>query len=176
MVAAQADNPPVQVDAKRDGDKVLISASFTADVPKELVWQVMIDFDHMAEFMPRLAQSRVVQREGDRLTVNQHGSVHVGFFDIPFDSTREIQLKPPGELDSRAIGGNNGPMQSVATLTQQGRQTVISYHAEWQPTSGFMASLGVDLIKSQLGEQFGAMRQEMLRRAARNSSQTAAIP
>ncbi|KAF0814271.1 hypothetical protein IGB42_01170 [Andreprevotia sp. IGB-42] len=166
---AQASEPPVQVDAHRDGDKVVISAAFTTQATREQVWQVLVDFDHMAEFMPRLAQSRVMQRDGDKLTVSQHGSVHVGFFDLPFESVREVLLKPVSEIDSRAVGGNAGQLQSVSTLSQQGHDTVVSYRAEWMPGSSLMASFGVDMIKSQLGEQFAAMRQEVIRRAARAS-------
>ena len=167
---AFADEGPVEVDARHDGKNIIISAHFAAEVPKDVAWQVMTDFEHMPQFMPQLDQSKVLQRDGDKWTVSQHGYVRVALFNVSFDSVREIQLKPTEELDARSIGGDAGQMQSVAQLSQLGAQTVVSYHAVWQPTSSLLASLGIGLLKSQLSAQFSAMRQEMKRRLVHAAS------
>ncbi|WP_051710803.1 SRPBCC family protein [Andreprevotia chitinilytica] len=168
--APATDATAVRIDAHRDGGKIMVEGEFSAPVPRELAWQVMVDFDHMTDFMPKLTKSHVLNREGEKLTVNQHGTVHVGFFDVAFDSTREIELKPMSEIDSHSVGGDTGAMHSVATLAQQDQQTVISYRAEWVPTSVLIASFGVSTLKNQLGEQFQAMVHEMIRRAAKTSA------
>jgi carbon monoxide dehydrogenase subunit G len=164
----------VKVDAHKDADLVKIDAQFSVAVSKEQAWQVMVDFEHMPQFLPQLQSSHILSQNGDHLRVAQVISVPLSLFNYDYESMRDIDLKPYSEIRATSVGGRDAYM-SIAQLKVSAGQTVISYHAEWQPESNVLASFALDTMRSQIRQQFMAMQQEMFKRqqhAAASSFQT----
>lgn len=164
----------VKVDAHKDADLVKIDAEFSVAVSKEQAWQVMVDFEHMPQFLPQLQSSHILSKNGDHLRVAQVISVPLSLFNYHYESMRDIDLKPHSEIRVASVGGSE-VYKSIAQLKVSAGQTVISYHAEWQPESGLLAGFALDTMRSQIRQQFMAMQQEMLKRqqqAAAPSPQT----
>ena len=60
----------VEVSAHDESDHVVLSAHFFAPVTTELAWSVLIDFDHMTNFLPYLKESNVLWRNGNSPSVS----------------------------------------------------------------------------------------------------------
>lgn len=156
---------PVQVDARTENDHIVLTVHFTAPVSADTAWGVLTDFEHMTSFLPYLKESKVLFRNANFMRVQQKGTVPVAFFQIAYNSIRDVEMLPAYEIHSSTSGGDAGLTRSVSKLVPGGSQkTELNYHADWWPSSQMIAGFGLNSMRDLLTQQFTAMRQEMLRR------------
>lgn len=67
-------SPHVQVDQKQD--VLHIETDMKIPFPPEETWPVVLDYDHLASFMPNVDSSRVIGVAPDAVTVRQVGTMH----------------------------------------------------------------------------------------------------
>lgn len=164
-VAAAAEEK-LTVQTSRQGDIREILVEFVVAAPRQRVWEVMTDFDRMADFLPNLKESRVVSRQGNRLQVKQSGVARYGWFRFNFSSVRDVELTPFTAISMQGREDHVKQFSSHSQLSEQDGQTRISYRAIWEP-NGFLASfVGDETVREQVTMQFGALEKEMLRREA----------
>jgi hypothetical protein len=155
----------VQVSSK--GAVVTMLASFTAPVGVRLAWEVMTDYDHMAQFLPHLESSRIVERRpGNRLLVEQRGEVPLGPLARAFSYVREVELHPYTELRSRVISGTVERADVTTQLFPKGAETRVVYRSEVVPGVWLPFGVGNAIIRRNLVEQLSMMRAEMVRRSS----------
>ncbi|GGP18059.1 SRPBCC family protein [Silvimonas iriomotensis] len=164
---------PVAAHVEKKGETVTLESEFTVPVSREIAWEVLTDFDHMASYVPNLSSSKILEHTDTTMKVEQKGVVPLGIFHASYDSIRQMELKPMTEIRAKSVGGDSGPLTSISTLSEKNGQTVVSYHAEWTPTSKLVGSLGTGTARDQLLHQFTAMEQEMLRRAHKGKTEAA---
>ena len=148
----------------RSGDTFTVNVAVYTPVAPALAWAVLIDFDHMAGFLPNISSSQVTQRSDNLLKVAQKGVARFGFFSKNFESIREIELNPNVEIRSNNVGGNLKRMQSVMQLQPEGTGTRLTYRADVEPGFWFPPMIGPSLVRHETAEQISAMLKEMLRR------------
>lgn len=148
----------------RSGDTFTVNVAVYTPLAPTLAWAVLIDFDHMAGFLPNISSSQVMERSDDLLKVMQKGVARFGFFSKDFESIREIQLTPSVEIRSNNVGGNLKRMQSVMRLQPEGTGTRLTYRADVEPGFWFPPMIGPSLVRHETAEQISAMLREMLRR------------
>ncbi len=166
--AVAADAPPAVSDSDvrvvRTGDTFSVDVVMHAPVPLPQAWAVLTDFEHMADFVPNLTTSQVLERNDSFVKVSQKGVARYGLFSAKFDSLREIRLVPQREIHARGIGGNIKQMASLMQLDAEEGGTRLHYHAEVQPDFWFPPLIGPGLVRHETAEQFSAMIREMIRR------------
>lgn len=160
--ASAVDSKDVRVE--RAGDSFSVDVRMYAPVPPALAWAVLTDFERMAEFIPNLTHSQIVERGEDRIQVKQKGVARYGPFSSSFESVRDIRLTPPREIRAHGIGGNIKRMESLMRLEAEGEGTRLEYHAEVQPDFWLPPLFGPSFVRHETAEQFSAMIREMLRR------------
>ena len=139
--------------------------TFVVPIPPRLAWDVLTDFDHMAEFVPNVESSRFVSREGHIAHVAQAGRLDFGPFTFRFESERRIEMHPAeGLILARAIAGTTKHMQSEMRLMASGQGTELSYRVEMIPDRWIPSSVGVSFMRHELDEKFSAIDREMVRR------------
>jgi len=158
---------PIQVSVGSENDHLVLAAHFFAPVSRELAWDVMVDFDHMIDFLPYLKESKVLSRQGNLLRVQQKGVVPVSLLDVGYISIRDVELFPYSEIHATTVGGDSGLTRSVARLLPGEWQTEVDYRADWWPASQMLASFSLGHARNLLFRQFTAMRLEMLKRNSR---------
>src|SRR4051794_4824386 len=84
-------NNEVQVNARKAHGAIVVDVSMTVPASRSEVWSVLTDYDHMAEFFSTLSSSRIVGRKGDKMQVEQKGTVAYGPLRFGFESVREIE-------------------------------------------------------------------------------------
>lgn len=155
----------LDVQVSNKGAVVTMLASFTVPVGARLAWEVMTDYDHMAQFLPHLESSRIVERRpGNRLLVEQRGEVPLGPLARAFSYVREVELRPYTELRSRVISGTVERADVTTQLFSKGGETRVVYSSEVVPGVWLPLGVGNAIIRRNLREQLSWMRAEMVRR------------
>lgn len=144
--------------------------TYTADLhvrtpaPQAIVLAVLTDFEHMAEFMPGLASSRIVARQGNTFQVAQRGKISFGPFSMSFESLRQIEVVDGQRILSRSLSGSARRMHSEMRIQPLEHGSRLDYHIEIEPESWIPSSLGANFLQHELAEQFNALTKEMFRR------------
>lgn len=162
LAQSPPDDPAVEV--RQVGDTVVVDASMVVPASREQVWTVLTDYDRMAQFSPNLRSSRVVARSDKAIQVEQTGSVAVGPFSVPFESLREIELKPFDEIHSRTLGGSLKRGTAFTRLAPDTAGVRILYHSESVPGTWTPPGLGTGFVARETRQQFQNLRAEILRR------------
>lgn len=163
-----ADAPPPLSDS--DVTVQRVAQGFSIDVvvhapatPAQ-AWAVLTDFDHMAEFIPNLTHSEVVERGDTVLKVAQKGVARWGLLSMQVESLREVHLLPLREIRGHGLSGNVRRIDSVLQLEAEPGGTRLRYHADVEPGTWFPPLLGPSRVRHETAAQFNAIVQEMLRR------------
>ena len=157
---------PDDVHVTRLGEGFRVEIEMQAPVPPALAWQVLTDFANMARFAPNLESSRIVERQGNVLKIEQVGIAHFGPFSQHFTSVREISLNPQREILARQLSGTARRMESrmrVSALVDGAR---LEYRAEIVPDTPLPPLFGPSFVRHEMAEQFSAMINEMAKRQA----------
>src|SRR5262249_54835708 len=143
-----------------------ISVEFAVPATIEQTWSVLSDFDHMAQILSNMDSSRIVSRDGNRLTVAQTSHGKLGLIHVSVDGLREIVLAPPHEIRSNLIKGDLRASDFTTQLRAEGAVTVVTVRGQLvvAPWVGF--ALGAEKVAAQTRQQYQELRNEVLRRKA----------
>lgn len=158
--------PAIHIDSQ--GNTLVLNISYRVPVSPREAWAVLTDFENMPGFIPNLESSKVLQRNGRALQVEQKGSVRLGLLPIQYESIRQVDVVPYQSIRSHTLSGNTH-LESVMVLTPAGEGTLLTYHATAVPDLPVPNSLVTSYLSSMLESQFKAMRVEMVRRAQLDS-------
>ena len=164
-VAATAQQ--VSIETSGQGDLVTVTATAEMQVDPRTVWNVISDYDHLAEFIPNMRSSRVVQRDGDRLLVEQTGEFGFLFFQQPVEVKLAVVESPARRIVAHAVGGNLREMEGRYELENLPTGAVrLSYSGRLVPEFPVPPIIGRMVVRRVLAKQFTAMVNEILRRDA----------
>jgi ribosome-associated toxin RatA of RatAB toxin-antitoxin module len=158
----------VVVEAERQGDSVEVRARATVAATPALVWEVLTDYDRLAQFIPGILKSAVRQRAGNRVVVEQSGEARFLVFSFPIEVRLEVTEGPPDWIVSRAVGGNLRRMSGRYDIMSDAGQKICSlrYQGAIEPSFDLPPLIGVAAMRGMVEEQFTAMVTEIERRAA----------
>lgn len=162
-VAAQS--PIRHVNVTYDGATYFCDVFMQAPVPPAVAWDVLTDFEHMAEWVPNVRESRVMKQENNTVMVEQRGMAKFGVALLPFTTHRVIEMNKPTAIRSTQVKGSFGRVDSLMKLEPDGKGTRLDYHLEVVPGLLAGAILSKSFLEHELAEQFVAIIGEMTRRA-----------
>jgi hypothetical protein len=155
---------PIQVTARKNGETITVDAVFNVSATQQQAWDVLIDFEHMPNYVPNLESSKVIRRSGNIVQVAQKGKQSYGPFSFPFDDLREVELNPYSEIRSHLISGSMQRSDGTTRLSQRGGVTQVIYHGVFVPNVSIPSFLGLPAIESVTRQQFEELRREIERR------------
>jgi len=161
--AAQADDG-IQVKVSRHGDIVAVHAQFSAPVSARQAYAVLTDYDRMKEFLADLDESRILSRTKDSLLVRQVGKVRLGWFAIPFEYVRRVELYPDARLVSHIVSGSVKKGDVTTSLHESNGRTIVTYDSEAVMGYWLPFGIGNTAIAAHIQQDLDSMRSEMLRR------------
>ena len=164
-VAAWAVNTDLDivVHARKDGQDIEVDVDCPVDAPRSVVWDVLTDYDHMAQFITNLELSGILDRADH---VHQKGKASRGFLTLAFDNVREIELVPHHEIRSRLISGDLKASAFTTRIVEVAGRVHIVNSGNYTPNLWVPPILGTALIETETQNQFGQIRREILRRYA----------
>ena len=154
----------IEVQVNMVGENIIIDLSFAVPATQQEVWDVLIDFDRMADFVSNLKESKVVSISEDTLTIFQRGAATYGPVRYPFESTREVKLIPYHKIRTHLISGNMHKMEGITYLVDEGGQTRVIHRTDTIPKVWIPAAVGKVFIEHEMREQFNEMRNEIIKR------------
>lgn len=163
-VAAAEESPIRSIEVVRSADAYVANLVMLAPVPAGLAWKVLTDFEHQPEWVPNLRESKVVESDGNVLTIEQRGVARFGIASFPYVSVRQILLDPERTVRATQLKGSMRRVESLMTLSPDGSGTRLQYHLEMVPTGLAAAVLSEDFLQHELTGQFTAIIGEMVRR------------
>ena len=162
--ALAAESAVTSIEVRQTAEGYVVDLVMRAPVPRELAFEVLVDFEHMATWVPNVRDSRVLKREANRATVEQHGVAHFGLLAIPFTTVREVEFAAPASIHSTQVKGSMKRVESRMKLTSEGAGTRLDYHVEIVPGAAAAAVLSKSFLDHEFREQFDAIIAEMVRR------------
>lgn len=159
----------VQVQARRQGDAVQVQAQATVKAPHALIWETLTDYEHMAEFVPGIRSSRVLERRGATTTVEQVGTARLWFFRFTIDVVVETTEQPPHLIGIRVLRGNLKQLDGGYRLEKidgSDDEFLLRWEGVIEPDIAVPKVIAVPLLRATLAEQFAGMVREIERREA----------
>ncbi|MBU6485348.1 MAG: SRPBCC family protein [Betaproteobacteria bacterium] len=160
----------VAVDVERHAGSVVVDASVIVDADATTAWRVLTDYGRYPEFVPGLRASRVIAREGARVTVEQTGLAPWWLLRVPIAVTYEIVESPPASLRSRADIPGTGVLRSTYTLTPAGSALRLRYTGSLTIAPGFLGPLREVAVEQAITGHMRALAGEMERQARNHKS------
>lgn len=156
------------VEAVRRGDAVEVRAHAILEASVQLVWEVISDYERLPQFVPHLKRSVVLARNGNRVLLEQSGEARFAFFAVPIEVRLEVIEQAPEWITSRAVGGNLRRMTGRYELHPDAARgsVLLRYFGAIEPDFELPPIVGVAALRWSVEQQFEAMVQEVLRRAA----------
>ena len=164
--AAQAAAGDIHVETARDGEFVTVAAFAELPPNPRVAWEVLSDYDHLAQFIPDIDSSRVVSRDGDRLVVEQKGAIGFFFYRQPVEVTFSVLEEPMRRISARAVGGNIRELETRYELEDHGTGLRLTYTGRFIPSFTVPPLIGMPVIRRVLERRFRAMVEEIERRDA----------
>jgi ribosome-associated toxin RatA of RatAB toxin-antitoxin module len=161
-IAAQANE--MQINFERDGDIIKIDGHLILPYPPKLIFEVLTDYEHMHDYVPDMTSSRVLNKEENKLRVEQKGKSGIGPFKFRFEIVRDVELAPLMEIKSTLVSGNFKSMHTSTKIIPEGDNTKLDYVANMEPDFWVPPLIGSTIIKRQLRRQFDAFVVELDKR------------
>jgi ribosome-associated toxin RatA of RatAB toxin-antitoxin module len=155
------------VEAKRYGDAVQVSVRTTVKAPLDLIWNTLTDYDHLAQFVPGMKKSRLIERQGKVAVIEQSGHAHLWFFHFPIDVTVEVTEHPSSAIQVRLLKGNLKRLEGQYEIEKISDDLyALRWSGTIEPGIAVPSFLATDLMRKNITEQFLGMVHEIERRAA----------
>ena len=156
----------LSIEVGRDGDFITVKASAELKASPRIAWEVLTDYDHLAQFIPDMHSSRVLRREADGVVVEQKGEFGFLFFRQRIEVTMAVSEEPPRRVVARAIAGNMKDMEGRYELQPSETGIKLGYYGRFVPDFFLPPLIGMPMVRRSLERRFRAMVEEIERRDA----------
>jgi hypothetical protein len=164
--AALSDENDIAVRTSKDGDNIIVDVDLAVQALQDEVWNVLTDYEHMAQFVANLEASTIISRTGNTLDVMQKGTARYGLLSFPFESVRHVVLTPIRQIHSTIISGDMVGSDITTRVASDGEMTKVSVRSQFVPTIWLPPIIGLQVIASETRKQWFTLREEILRRRA----------
>ena len=155
-----------EVNVERRHGVFQVSAEAPAAVDARIAWQVLTDYDRLAEFVPDLRVSRIISVPGQPLLLEQKGEAGFLLFSISIEVVLQLDETRPERLGFRAVSGNMKQMRGEWRISRADQGIRLSYAAQIEPDFWVPPLIGAALMRRDIGKQIAGVVREMLRRHA----------
>lgn len=140
-----------------------LQGSVHIPVERERIWQVLTDYNRLAEFIPNLVESRVIGDDNGRKLVRQVGSQKVLFAQFSAAVVLAIEEVFPHQVRFQKTQGDFLIFEGfwdLADLATQ--QTLLTYHLQVKPPRRMPIGLVERRIRQDLAVNLQAIRERSL--------------
>jgi len=156
------------------GAHVVSWGSVTVSATPELAFEVLTDYDRMAEFLPGMLASAVVSRNGNTVVIEQSADQGIFLFRHRVEARLAIVESPPRRLSIRALAGSFKEFDGSYLLTRKKDHTLIEYRCRFLPDFHLPAMIGTYAVQRSLERHLDALANEIERRLAEDRAQETA--
>lgn len=153
----------VSVRASRDGQVLRVEAIAEFDADLHETWRVLTDYDHLADFIPGMLESRIVDRGTRGPVVEQRGEAKVLFFVYPINVRLAVEEYPYERIVSHAVSGNFKRMDGAYTIEAAAARVRLRYVGTLVPDFFVPPLIGAWVLRLNVERQFAALIDEISR-------------
>lgn len=167
VVSASAGAQEVAVDAQLKGNALAVSAHATIHAALATIWHTLTDYDHLAEFIPGMKTSRVLQRRGGTVTVEQVGEAKLLIFHYPIAVVVQSDEHYPATVGVRLVSGNLRQLAGayrIENIPGTPDQFVLHWDGIIEPELALPAFITAPGLRETVSDQFRGMVREIERR------------
>jgi len=164
----------VSVEATRRDDALELVCRAMLDAPLELIWQTLTDYDRLAEFIPGMRRSRLLERRGAVAVIEQSGDAGFLFFSFPLDVTLASTERPPHTLEVKLLKGDLKRLDGAYRIEPQADGRILLTWSGIVEALSMPPLLGELVMRANIADQFRGMVREIERRAAQRREQAGA--
>ncbi len=119
---------------RNDDDVIDVSGSIYIESMPEEIWAIITDYNNLAETLPKIRKSRLVEENGDIKIVEQTSKTGVLFIKIKFSSKVAIRESFPDTLSFDLISGDFDVFNGRWLLKRNGNLgTFVNWSARVKP-------------------------------------------
>ncbi len=160
-----ASGAELQFSAAREGNLIRVSASVELPVDAMLAWNVLTDYDHYADFITGLAESRVVSKSPDGLIIEQKGDIGVLFFRQAAYTRMLVTEQPPTAIVSHGLEGSFRDLTGRYELQPLASGVRLTYSGSFIPDFFLPPLIGMAIVHHTLERNFSELAAEIVKRA-----------
>lgn len=157
----------IAVHVERDGATFSVSAEFSVAASVDEVWDVLADFDRMAQILSSVDASRITNREGNRFEVVQKSHGNAGPIRISQDSVRQVELIPKREIRSHLLKGDLKASDFTTSIGEESGVSKITVRGKFVVGGMAGSVLNVEAVEAQTRRNYQELREEILRRKSK---------
>jgi ribosome-associated toxin RatA of RatAB toxin-antitoxin module len=157
----------VAVEAQLQGNALAISARATIHAPLPLIWRTLTDYNHLAEFIPGMKSSRVLERHGRTAIVEQIGEARFLIFHYAIAVVVESDEHYPATIGVRVLSGNLRQLAGgyrIETVPGVRDEFVLRWQGIIEPDIPLPLFMTAPGLRESVTEQFLGMIEEIERR------------
>ena len=132
----------------------------------QFLWDVLTDYENLSRFIPNLARSRLLWRQGNRVGLEQVGSQQ--FCGLRFSARVQLELteqREQGRLSFRMLEGDFRCFEGVWGMGTDASSSWLHYELTVQGKAGMPIGLIEQRLQQDLGSNLRGVQQEAIRRA-----------
>jgi ribosome-associated toxin RatA of RatAB toxin-antitoxin module len=159
----------VVVDAERQGNALAITAHAVLRAPLPLIWHTLTDYDHLAEFIPGMTSSRVLERRRNTAIVEQTGEASFWLFRYSIAVTVKSDEHYPAAIGVRILTGNLRQLvggYQIETIIGKPDEFVLQWRGIIEPDIFLPFFITEPGLRQIVADQFLGMIREIERRVA----------
>src|ERR1700676_3431572 len=169
------DASDIVVHVKKNGATIIVDVEMMVQAPALATWDVLTDYDHMAQFVANVQSSKITDRKGNTLVVAQKSGTSFGLLKFSFDNVREVELVPHSEIRSNLISGDMKASAFTTRIASDGGGAGVFNHGEFVPTMWVPPVIGTAFLEAETRRQFHELRNEMMRRTMTSKAAMPAV-
>ncbi|HXL84868.1 MAG TPA: SRPBCC family protein [Casimicrobiaceae bacterium] len=170
------DASDIVVHVKKNGATIIVDVEMMVQAPALATWDVLTDYDHMAQFVANVQSSKITDRKGNTLVVAQKSGTSFGLLKFSFDNVREVELVPNSEIRSNLISGDmKASAFTTRIMSNGGGVTRVVNHGEFVPTMWVPPVIGTVFLEAETRRQFHELRNEIMRRTTATKASIPAV-
>ena len=122
------------ISLERDDDIIDVSGSIYVRSGPEAIWAVITDYDNLADTLPKVKKSALVQDRGNVKIVEQTSKTGVLFFKIKFSTKVAITETFPDSVSFKLLSGDFETFDGRWILTpHEENGTIVNWSAKVKP-------------------------------------------
>lgn len=127
----------------------------------EAAWQVLTDFEHLAQFLPNVVATQVLEASAQRTVVEQTNVSQILFAQVQSQVRTENRVKAPGKLDFHLLEGDLNHLQGYwQVLPLISSQVLVKQVVSADADMGFLEGSFHLLFRETLKRTLTAIQQE----------------
>lgn len=159
----------VGITEDRDGTYRVVSV-IPVEASRKVAWEVLTDYNHMAEFLPSIRYSQVKSRRPDGLLLVQEVSGRFLFFTRSLRVILEVLEEPMSRITFKDVSGEDFYLYAGSwQIGEDPEATEIRYRSKVKPRVQ-VPVIGRELFLDSIRTMLGALRTEIIRREGAVSS------